>query len=355
MSYFKKIKYLFLTPFSLLWELLYQLRRAAYEYGVLKKEYFKVPIISVGNITFGGTGKTPLIIWLVNKIESYGLDSAVLSRGYKSSLENSYGLIRGGERFLSNPGQYGDEPLLIAKKMKRGGVIVGKKRAENLKRYFYEILPDVVLLDDGFQHIQLYRSYNIVLFDALLPLEQYKTAPLGYLREGLSSLKAADAIIVSRADQVDDEQLENLLSKLSKYHRRGIPIGTFCYEPKGVFNCFGEKAFELEELKDKSIIAFTGIASPESFYNLIENNGGRISKKLVYPDHHSFTKEDIQEILSESVRLDAIILCSEKDMVKVKKVTKDQRVLFIDISVKFLSGEEDLLDKVRAILHLDNN
>jgi len=347
------VKNIVLKPFSTIWESAYRIRRSIYEYGVLKKEYFKVPIISIGNITFGGAGKTPMTIWLINKLESYGFDVVILTRGYKGQLENSCGVIRGGQKFLSNPSEFGDEPLLISKKMKRGAVIVGKKRAENLKKYFPEIEPDVVLLDDGFQHIQLYRSFNIVLFDAFLPLESYKTAPLGYLREGLTSLKDADAILISRSDQVPEEKVEALLEMLQKYHRKEIPIGRLSYRPVAITDCFDRESIELDELKNKKIIALSAIASPDSFYHLLEGLGANIVHKIVYPDHYFFSHDDVNEILLECVKHDAVVVTSEKDMVKLRKVTKDPRILSVNIEVEFLSGEDELLSRVRSILNLD--
>jgi tetraacyldisaccharide 4'-kinase len=351
----KIVHTLILRPLSAIWENAYRLRRSFYEYGILKKEYFKVPIISIGNITFGGTGKTPMIIWLNGKLEKYGLESIVLTRGYKGNLEHKSGIIKGGEKFLSNPNEYGDEPLLISKNMSKGAVVVGKKRSQNLKKYFYDVNPDVVLLDDGFQHIQLYRSFNIVLFDALLPIESYKTAPQGYLREGLTALKDADAILISRADQVKEEDLDKLYKLIKKYHRPNIPMGRFKYHPQGLFNCFGEKMLKTSELEGKKVIALTAIASPESFYHLIEKQGAQIVDKMVYPDHHFFSHQDLADIIAECDKHDAIVVTSEKDMVKLKKVTKDPRVLSLNIGIKFLSGEDELFDKIRTILNLDYN
>lgn len=349
------LKTILLAPLSKIWENLYRIRRSFYEYGFLKKEYFKVPIISIGNITFGGTGKTPMIIWLNSKLEKYGFESIILTRGYKGNLEHKSGIIKGGQKFLSNPNEYGDEPLLISKKMNKGAVVVGKRRSENLKKYFHEVNPDVVLLDDGFQHIQLYRSFNIVLFDALLPIESYKTAPLGYLREGLTSLKDADAILVSRADQVSEEELDKLYSLIKKYHRPNIPMGRFTYKPIGIYDCFGKRTKELSELENINVIALTAIASPDSFYNLIEDQGANIVDKMVYPDHHFFTHNDLKQILELSDNKNAIVVTSEKDMVKLKKVTKDSRILSINIGIEFLSGEEELFNKIRNILNLDYN
>ena len=155
------------SPLSFIWEWVYRIRRSFFEYGVFKKTTFKVPVISVGNLSFGGTGKTPTIIWLAEWMISQGLTPVVLTRGYKGLLEHSSGLLKSGQKFRLNPIDYGDEPLMISNKMSRGAVIVGKKRAENLIKYFSEVKPDVVLLEDGFQHLQIYRSFNIVLFDIL--------------------------------------------------------------------------------------------------------------------------------------------------------------------------------------------
>jgi len=351
----KVLNHLVLKPLSSVWDSAYKIRRSLYEYGILKKTYFKVPIISVGNITFGGTGKTPVIIWLIDQLEKFDLEIDVLTRGYKGKLEHSSGIIKGGQKFLSNPNEYGDEPLLISKKMTRGAVIVGKDRSSNLEKYFQDIEPDIVLLDDGFQHIQLYRSFNIVLFDAILPISSYKTAPLGYLREGLTSLKDADAILISRADQVSDEKLMQLQDFLKKYHPPEIPIGKFTYKPMGVFDGFGEKIMELDDLKGKRVIALTAIASPESFYGMLKGYGAEIIEKVVYPDHHFFSHNDVNEILIKTVREDAIVVTSEKDMVKIRKVTKDERIACVNIEIKFLSGQEELLSKVRNILNLDYN
>ncbi len=329
------------------------MRRSFYEYGILKKEYFKVPIISVGNITFGGTGKTPMIVYLTQKMAELDLTPVVLTRGYKGELENESGIIKGGQRFRSNPKEFGDEPLLISRKMDRGAVIVGKRRAQNLKRYFHEVSPDVVFLDDGFQHIQLYRSFNIVLFDAALPLDRYKTAPMGYLREGLTALKDADAIVLSRADQVTSEKMGELLSLLKSYHREGIPIAKFGYKPDGLFDSFDKKVFAMDELQGREVIALSAIASPDSFYQLLESHGASIVEKIVYPDHYLFTQNDMNDVLLKSAQRNALVVTSEKDMVKVRRVIQDDRIVYVNISVSFVSGEEELMNGLRQVIHLD--
>lgn len=350
----KWVKNLVLRPTSALWEGAYRVRRSLYEYGVFKKNYFKIPIISVGNVTFGGTGKTPMIIWLTRYFEKSGLTPLILTRGYKGELEHKSGILKSGERFRSNPQEYGDEPLLISRKMKKGAVVVGKRRSENLAKYFHEVNPDVVLLDDGFQHLKLYRSLNLVLFDALLPLDQYQTAPMGYLREGLTALKDADALIISRVDQVKEEKIESLISLLAPHHRPGIPIAKVRYIPEGIFDCYDNFVMNVENLAGKNILAISAIASPQSFYQLLESYGARIVDKAEFNDHYFFKIEDINNLLLRASRHNAIIMASEKDIVKIRRVSQDPRLNYLSIKVDFISGEQEVLSSIKKVLGVDS-
>lgn len=348
------LKGLTFRPLSIIWEWAYKVRRSFYEYGVLKKKVFKVPVISVGNLSFGGTGKTPTIVWLADWLISHNLTPVVLTRGYKGQLEHSSGLLKSGQKFRLNPFDYGDEPLMISNKMKKGAVIVGKKRAENLMKYFSEVHPDVVLLDDGFQHLQIYRSFNIVLFDAMMALNLYKVAPLGYLREGLSALKDADAIIVSRSDMVTPEKREKLISLISGHFHHNPSIAFTCYKPLGIFDVHDKYIFSVDELKGLKAVAVTAIASPDSFYRYLENFGVEIVEKVSYSDHYFFTPEDVNDLLIKASQHSSIILCSEKDMVKIKRVSLDSRILFTKVKVEFISGEQELLQGLSKVLHLES-
>lgn len=348
------IKTVAFSPLSFAWEWVYRIRRSFFEYGVFKKTTFKVPVISVGNLSFGGTGKTPTIIWLAEWMISHGLTPVVLTRGYKGQLEHSSGLLKSGQKFRLNPFDYGDEPLMISNKMSRGAVIVGKRRSENLLKYFSEVMPDVVLLDDGFQHLQIYRSFNIVLFDATMPLSRYKVAPLGYLREGLSALKDADAIIISRADMVTEEKLQKLQHSISEHFHHQPPIALTSYRPVGVFDVHDKYIFSIHELKGLRAIGVTAIASPDSFYRYLESFGVELTEKVSFPDHYFFTPEDVNELLIKASQQSAVIICSEKDMVKMKRVSLDSRILFTKVKVEFISGEQALLDGLSKVLRLDS-
>ena len=338
-------------PFSFLWEWIYIVRRNFYKYGILSRYYFKVPIISVGNITFGGTGKTPFTIWLTETFNDYKKSCVVLTRGYKGNLENSSGIIMGEDAFKNDPQVYGDEPLLIARRLIEGAVLVGKKRGQNLEHYFHKLNPDVVLLDDGFQHLKLFQDFSIVLFDALLPIEQYQVAPLGYLREGLTSLSDADAIVISRADQVDENKLQLLKTFISKYIRPQIPFALIKYAPTGIFNTHFNKVYDMKDLKGRKVIAVAAIASPDSFFSLLSSYGAEVVEKVIFPDHYYFTPNDVNELLVSAATQGALLITSEKDMVKLRRISLDARILFVDIKVQFIEGESELKDKIKNILY----
>ena len=348
------LKYCAFSPLSAAWDWVYKTRRVLYEYGVLRKTTFKVPVISVGNLSFGGTGKTPTIIWLADWMISHGLTPVVLTRGYKGQLEHSSGLLKSGQKFRLNPYDYGDEPLMISNKMSRGAVIVGKKRAENLLKYFSEVRPDVVLLDDGFQHLQIHRSFNIVLFDATMELSLYKVAPLGYLREGMSALKDADAIIITRGDMVTGEKINKLMTLLSEHYHHAPPVALTSYRALGVFDVHDKYIFSNHELKGLKAIAVTAIASPDSFYRYLESFGVEIVERVSFPDHYFFTPEDVNDLLIKASQQSSIIICSEKDMVKMKRVSLDSRILFTKVKVEFISGESELLQSLSKVLHLES-
>lgn len=353
MTVLTSLREIALTPLAWLWEGTYRVRRSCYEYGFLSRSRFKVPVLSVGNLTFGGTGKTPMILWLADYMASRGLNPVVLTRGYRGFLEDGAGLLKSGQRFRLNPQDYGDEPLMIASKMKKGAVIVGKGRSKNLQRFFPEVLPDVVLLDDGFQHLQIHRGFNIVLFDATMAIERYRIAPKGYLREGLSALKDADAIVLSRANLASEEKKQELKDLLSRYYHHHPLYCEVSYRPIGLFDGFDVYHFRAEDLMGRDVVAVTAIASPDSFYQTLEKYGARIVSRMSFPDHYFFTQTDVNEILLQATRHSALVVCSEKDMVKLRRVSQDPRLMFLKVQIEFLSGEDKLKEALGKVLHLE--
>ncbi len=339
-----------LTPISKLWDLVYRIRRFLYDVGYIKQNEYAVPIISVGNLSLGGTGKTPFTLWLGKYLNEKGKKVMVLTRGYKGRLENSSGVIKSDSVLGYNPYEYGDEALLISRGLKNSSVIVGKNRSENLKHYFKEIEPDVVLLDDGHQHLKIKRNLNFVLFDSMLPLEQYVPPPIGYLREGLTALKDADAIILGRSDLVEEEKLKQLERMIQEHTDLSVPIARICYRPKSVRNISYREVFSLGELSGKNVICVTGIASPASFVELLKSLGVNIVGEYFYPDHYYYTEVDMNNLLKVAQENNAIVITTEKDIVKIRKVSQSTLINYIDIQIQFLSGQREIEHKINRML-----
>lgn len=335
------LKMIFLTPLSWVWNSIYFTRRIFYDYGILKQRSFQVPIISVGNLTFGGTGKTPFTLWLAEHLHTKNLHVMILMRGYKGKLENSSGLIRSGKKINPDPVDYGDEALLFARRLEDASIVVGKKRSENLSFYFPKVGPDVVLLEDGHQHIKIKRKINIVLFDALMPLSRYKVAPLGYMREGFSALKDADLIVIGRADLAKADKVQALRKLILPYLSEGIPFAEIGFRPNGFYNSSYDMVYTLDQIRNRKVICVAGIANPQSFYKLLEDLGADVLVTESFPDHHFFKKDEINALLSYAKSEDALIVTTEKDIVRIKKIVSDETIVFLEVDIYFLKGEHE--------------
>lgn len=346
MKPFQFFAQLLLWPLSFMWESVYRIRRFSYKYGIFSQSRFRLPIISVGNLTFGGTGKTPFTLWLTDYLDSLGARTMILMRGYKGKLEHSSGIVEGERRLGVNPADFGDEALLLSRRVKSASVVVGKKRSDNLNFYFEKEKPDVVVLDDGHQHLQLSRSLDIVLFDALMPLSRYKVAPLGYMREGMSALKDAEVVVIGRADQVERSRLSELKDFLRPHMGGHSLLCEVRYIPTGLFDSRYQMSFSKDQIQGLKVYCVAGIASPSSFFHLIESLGAEVVGKETFPDHHYFETNEMQRILERASRLEAVVVTTEKDIVKMRRVVDDQRLLYLEIKIDFLKGEQEFKEIV---------
>ena len=335
------LKKIFFTPLSWVWSLVYFIRRICYDYGILKQRSFQVPIISVGNLTFGGTGKTPFTLWLAEYLQTKNKKSMILMRGYKGKLENSGGIIYSGKKINPDPEDYGDEALLYARRLENASVVVGKKRSANLSFYFDKVKPDVVLLDDGHQHIYLKRKLNIVLFDSMMPLSSYEVAPLGYMRESFYALKDADLIVLGRANIAPKENILELKKLLAPYLPQDIKFAEVGFKPNGFYNSSYDLILTLDQIKNRKVICVAGVANPLSFFKLLEDLGAEVLVTESFPDHHFFTLDEINALLSYAKNEDALIVTTEKDIVRLKKLVEDEIIVFLEIDIEFLSGENE--------------
>ncbi len=339
-----------LLPFALLWEGIHSFRRFAYRIEMFPSRKFKVPVISVGNLSFGGTNKTPFTLFLSNLLKKEHKRVAILMRGYKGNLENKGGLLNksNNEKKVCD---FGDEAILLLKANPNLDIIVGKKRAQNLEKFYNKINSDVVLLDDGFQHLGIRRDLDIVLLDSTMALSKYRPFPAGYLREGFGALSDADIIVYTRCDQVDSEKLTALKSLISPFLKHGVIEVETALAPLAIFNNKGQVEFDLNALAGKKVFAFCGIANPETFFTSLEKLGAIVEKKFIYKDHHFFSDKELAGMLKEGESKDTIFLTTEKDFVRISDAFKNDRIFYLGVQINVLRGFEELEKKIKSLLY----
>ncbi len=287
-----------------------RLRILLYDLGLRKPNRLPCPVISVGNITVGGTGKTPLVMALAQGLKGRGVSVAVLTRGYKG--KGSGNLVSDGQTVFLSPGESGDEPYLMAKALGGIPVLVGKDRFTQGQMALQRFHLQGFLLDDGFQHLQLHRDLNILLIDASIGFGDHHLLPRGLLREPLSHLRRADLFLLTKVEAL--ESCQPLEVRLRDIHPPA-PVFHSHYEPLGLVGPGGEWE-ALETLKGKKILAFSGIANPRYFVSLLKKCGLEVIKEEIFPDHYVYNTKDLAEIAAKSQGLDWIVT-TEKDMVRL--------------------------------------
>lgn len=295
------------------------------------------PVISIGNITVGGTGKTPLTISLSEEAKKRGFCPIILTRGYKGKAKGPC-LVDITEDSHNLSSIYGDEPVLMAEFLKDVPIV---KCANRYKGGLYVINSNILtskpkpifILDDGFQHWKLYRDLDIVLIDCINPFGNYKLFPLGILREPLSELNRADIILFTKAFK-GNEKISNNLNDLSK--KIGVftkaPLFYSEYKISGLLDSAGNR-LPIESLKDKKIYAFCAIGNPESFLHLLKSLTNKIIKIKTYRDHYSYTHKDILYLIRECKKNSCdYLVTTEKDRIKIKNFDLPANLLSIQIA-----------------------
>ena len=305
-----------LNIFSLFYFAIYKLRLILYKLNILKSKSLNAIVISIGNITTGGTGKTPIVIETANYLLNKGYKVAVLSRGYKRKIINNNDalLVSDGNDIVADQKTSGDEPFLIAKKAPKAIVIVGKDRIKTGLSAI-KLGADVLILDDGYQHIKLNRNENLLLLDGTKPFDNGRLLPGGKLRELPDSIKRASAIIISNSDKSTEDEI--------KKHTINKPTIFMKYKIRKLTGINIKKTINIEEMKGQKVIAFCGIANPGSFLKSLEENNITVTSHLTFPDHHDYTVSDIEEIikLAQNNKIENIIT-TEKDGIKVEELSE---------------------------------
>jgi tetraacyldisaccharide 4'-kinase len=278
-------------------------------------------VISVGNLSVGGTGKTPLVIAIGEALLARGVGVTILSRGYRGMSERGGALVSDGRGAATLTWeQAGDEPLLIARRVPGASVIVGRDRGAAWQRFAAEFPPGVVILDDGFQHLVIARNENVVLLDAMDDVSRAALLPQGRLREPWSALSRATAVVLTRVDQAAPGAVAAVERRVREY-RPDVPLFHARFEPVGLIEVTTGRAQSLDRLRGATALAVAGIGRFESFTGLLERCGARLVETIRYPDHHPFSRADVDRILTRARAAGAeMIVTTEKDAVKLERL-----------------------------------
>lgn len=333
----------FTYPLSFLSEQAIDLRNRFYDEGKIKSERLEADVISVGNITIGGTGKTPVVEYLAQFLSEEGKVVGILSRGYKRKSKGTV-LVSDGERIFADVLQAGDEPYLLAKRLKGVPIVVDNNRYRGGKFALERFQIDCFILDDGFQHRRLWRNLDILLIDASRPFGYGKVLPAGLLREPLQNIKRAQLIWLTRVDQAN--ALSEVITEVRKL--TSAPIVTSLHKPRRFINPNTSTILNLRDVKGKKAIAFTGIGNPFSFQKTLLSLGIELVDFLIYPDHYLYNSKDLHKIKSRFKGSGAeLVITTEKDYLRLlSKGWMDLPLFFLDIQVELIKGRETLEQKL---------
>ena len=303
-------------------------RRALYAAGILTPGRLPRPVVSVGNLVLGGAGKTPHVIHLARWLSDGGRKVAVLSRGYGRAGRGVVWVSR-GEGPVASARDGGDEPVLLARSLPGVPVVVGESRADAGREVLARMPVDVFLLDDGFQHLSLHRDVDLLLVDCRRGLSNRMTVPFGPLREPPSHARFADALVVTKCpDAAAGERVARDVPI-----PRDRPVAFSRLEPRGLVGRDGRLVEDLT--RGTEVLAFSGLARNESFRETLSQAGYRVVKFLPFPDHHDFSRGDLDRISREASGLPAVT--TEKDLVRLPGDIPFS-VHALRVEVEYLSG-----------------
>lgn len=293
-----------------------QARLQAYHQSFIKERRLSGLVVSIGNITAGGTGKTPMTMLIARQLLHKGYKPAILSRGYKGQLTHEPVTV--DTSFWGDWKKYGDEPFLMAAKLSDIPVIVAKNRYAAGLYALQRFGRRVFLLDDGYQHIRLYRDINILLINARNPFGNGYLLPRGPLREPLSQIKRAHLVIITKVLDPARDSVQKIKDIVRRYNPLA-PIFHSSIFAHNLISIDNPNGFPVAAIKEKKILAFSGVADPDSFKQLLLQAGGEIGDHLIYPDHYEYRERDFKRLGQDADNLGVkIIITTEKDFVKLR-------------------------------------
>ena len=361
-----KVLSLFRSLFFILsgfYYLVIKVRWLIYKLGVMHETRLLCTVISVGNITWGGTGKTPAVIMIARLLQEMGKRVTVLSRGYgreeKKDKKGEISIVSDGKKVILSSREAGDEPYLLSKNLPDVPIIVGKNRIESGKYAIDRFATQVLVLDDGFQYSPLKRNIDIVTIDSLNPYGNGYLIPRGPLREPISHLSRADIFLLTRANLVSREDLDRIIGDLERLNPNSIILESV-HCPKYLQGYFSGEKKGLDFIKDRRVVAFSSIGHPYSFEKTLEGLGAKIVKTFQFPDHYNYGLSDLREIeatcRTELEEGEAIAVTTEKDEVRLERVISPQadkvfwEIWILKVELEIVRGKEKWLEKIEPYI-----
>lgn len=311
--------------------------RASYTWGLRTAHRLPCRVVSIGNLTVGGTGKTPVTLWLARWFQQQGWRVAIVSRGYKARCDHT--VVSTGTGPLVAWQEVGDEPYLLAQALPGVPVLISKARALGGYEAWERFGAEVVLLDDGFQHHALSRDLDLVLVDASQPFGRGSLLPAGVLREPLAALRRADAVLLTRVDMAAEA-----VPALCQHLRTWLPeqpIYLATMENTGLYNHHTTSLMKPHWLQGRRVVAFAGIGNPRAFTHTITRSGGLVLACFLFPDHYPYTLADWQEILQKAQQYQAdAVVTTEKDAVRIAPQWRAALPLVtLQLGIRFLPAQ----------------
>lgn len=346
--------------FSLIYGQLVNLKLSMYHIGWFKKERLTCFVISLGNVTVGGTGKTPTAQHLAREIRDMGYRVAILNRGYRAKWRGAVGIVSDGHALKMDAETAGDEAFMLAKHLPNVPVLIGPERAVTGRYAIEHFGAQVAILDDGYQHWQLERDMDILLVDAVNVFGNGYLLPRGTLREPLSHIDRADVCLMTKVDQAAPGAIEYIWETFRSYNQDGLILESI-HQPRQFvrladwYEDIAAGGVPVTELRGKKVLAVSAIGNPASFEQTLADLGIEIVESMRYPDHHDYGEKDMAEVLyrAETLGVEAIII-TEKDAVKVPGdvVRAKWRIpmYVISVEVTFQKGQEAFFSALKDAL-----
>jgi tetraacyldisaccharide 4'-kinase len=337
-----------LSPLTFIYKLIVNIRNSLFDKNIFKQVFVNAKVISVGNLTVGGSGKTPLVIDITKHLKSKTKKVGVLSRGYGRNTKG-YKLVSDGDNFFINVNDAGDEIYLVSQECKVPSA-VSEKRVLGANKFLNEIDLEVLVLDDAFQHRWIGRDFDILMIDQwfLSNVNSFdqRLLPLGIMREPFESIIRTDAIIINRKFS----QKITIPSKIKKY-LLGKEVFYSYYKITGIFDVKTNKRYSIEEFEGQHSLVVCGIARPDSFLRTLTDNEINIKNKLIFTDHKEYTVKEIENIRRKFYDTNSYsVLTTQKDAVKLLQFSKeldDIDIYYLKIDLEFEEPKKfyDLLHK----------